>query len=72
MGFHENVLNCGGYNIELEQNSVKKRLGIYIQQELNYVRRTDLEKDVNHIVIIDLKSTHEADCTPGGGLHYNN
>ena len=48
----ENVLNCGGYNMELEQNSVKKRVGIYIQQELNYVRRTDLEKEDQAAAVI--------------------
>ena len=56
MGFPENLLNCGGYNIELEMNSLKKRVGIYNQRNVNYIRRTDLEKENHHIVIIDVKN----------------
>ena len=55
VGFPDNILNCGGYNIELEQNSVKKRVSIYLQKDLNYVRRFDLEKEDHHIVIVDVK-----------------
>ena len=38
-----------------EQNSLKKQVGIYINKEINYIRRLDLEKTDHHIVIIDLK-----------------
>ena len=55
MGFPENVLNSGGYNIELEMNTVKKRVGVYVQRQVNYVRRLDLEKENHHIVKIDVK-----------------
>ena len=44
MGFPDNLLNCNGYYIELEMNSLKKGVGIYIQRNINYIRRTDLEK----------------------------
>ena len=54
LGFPEKLLNCGGYNIELEQNSQKKRVGIYIQRDVVYKRRIDLEKEDHHIVIICL------------------
>ena len=40
--------------IELEQNTVKKRVGIYIHEDTKYVRRKDLEKENCHIVIIDV------------------
>ena len=34
-GFPENNLNCGGYKLELETNSSKKRAGIYIKSEMS-------------------------------------
>ena len=52
--FPEKVLDCGGYTLELELNSDKKRAGIYLQNDLNYVRRDDLEKEDFHIVIVDV------------------
>ena len=54
-GFPENVLNCGGYNVELEMNTTKKRVGFYIQSSVNYVRRMDLEKADHHVAIVDIK-----------------
>ena len=32
--FPENVLNTGGFNLELELNDVKKRVGIYIHKDI--------------------------------------
>ena len=55
IGFPENILNCKGYNIELELNSVKKRVGIYVHKNVNYTRRLDLEKENHHVVILDVK-----------------
>ena len=54
MNFPEPVLNCGGYTLELESNQDKKRVGIYIQNDIKYVRRNDLEKEGYHIIIIDV------------------
>ena len=54
MGFPENILNSGEYNVELELNTEKKRVGIYLHKNLKYVRRLDLEKEDHHIVIIDV------------------
>ena len=54
MNFPEDVLNCNNYVIELEQNSLKKRAGIFIHKDVKYVRRKDLEKVNCHIVIIDV------------------
>ena len=53
--YPENVLNCKGYNVELELNSVKKRVCIYVHKDINYTRRSDLEKENHHIVILDVK-----------------
>ena len=55
-GFPETILNCSGFTIELEMNSEKKRAGIYISTEVNYIRRNDLEQENMHAVIIDVKA----------------
>ena len=52
--FPENILNFGGYNIELEGNSEKKRTGIYLRSDVKYNRRHDLEKNDMHVVIVDV------------------
>ena len=35
----ENILNCNGFNLELELNIEKKRVGIYVANGINYIRR---------------------------------
>ena len=55
-GFPENVLNVGGYTIEMEKNCNKKRAGIYISTDVDYTRRNDLESENMHVVIIDVES----------------
>ena len=52
--FHEELLNCGGFNLELETNSVKKTTGIYVRRDIKYTRRKDLESPDYRIVIIDV------------------
>ena len=52
--FPESSLNFGGYNLELEMNSEKKRTGIYLRSDMKYVRRKELEINDMHIVIVDL------------------
>ena len=52
--FPEILLNCGGYTLELELNSDKKRAGIYLKNDMKYIRRFDLEKEDFHIVVIDV------------------
>ena len=56
MGFPEIILNCGGFNIELEMNLMKKRVGICIQKDIKYIRRSDLEKEDHYIVIMDVET----------------
>ena len=46
-GFPENVLNCKGYNLELELNSVKKRAGIYRQSPVK-------SPDIKNIIVVTL------------------
>ena len=54
--YPEEILDCNGYILELELNNQKKRSGIYVRKNVNYVRRKDLEKENYHIVIIDVTS----------------
>ena len=49
-----NILSFRGFNLETEINKTKIRTGIYIKETISYTRRTDLEKEDSHIVIIDL------------------
>ena len=53
-GFPENILNCGNFNLELEINREKRRVGIYLHKDINYIRRSDLEEVDRYIVIIDV------------------
>ena len=52
--FPESVLSCGGFVLELEQNTDKKRVGIYLRNGVKYVRRNDLELENFHIIIVDV------------------
>ena len=53
--FPADVLNTGGYTLELALNDTKCRSGIYISNEIKYVRRLDLELKNYHIVVCDLE-----------------
>ena len=53
-GFPIGVLNCNNYILELEMNDYKMRTGIYLNKNVNYKRRRDLERKNVHIVIIDI------------------
>ena len=52
--FPEKVLSSGGYNLELESNEEKKRVGVYLRNDIEYERKLDLEKAGTHIIIIDI------------------
>ena len=51
----QNVLKISGYNLAIEKNSTKSRVGIYVSNAISYVRRTDLEGTDSNIIIIDLE-----------------
>jgi hypothetical protein len=55
---HE-LLSFQLFNYESEVNSIKSRVGIYVRQKINYVRRFDLEGTNSHVVIIDVKSIQD-------------
>ena len=48
------MLNTNDFNLELELNDVKKRVGIYIHKDVKYIRRIDLENKNFHVVICDI------------------
>lgn len=50
------LLSLPGFSFEPETNIFKKRVGVYIKSNINYVRRMDLESDSLHVVVIDVKS----------------
>ena len=52
------LLTFKGFNYENENNSVKSRCGIYISNEIAYVRKTELESVDSHVVIIELNDTN--------------
>ena len=69
------ILTFKGYGLEMEKNSTKLRSGIYIRDSISYTRRTDLEEENTHVVIIDIndRKKHElliyiAHLTPPPGL----
>ena len=49
-----NELSTSKYCLELENNTVKARVGFYITKDLNYVHRSDLEGLNSNIIIINL------------------
>ena len=52
---NHNLLSLPGLNYESETNAIKSRVGLYVRSNINYVRRTELEGNNSHIVIIDIK-----------------
>ena len=52
--FPVNKLTFSGYNYECECNDVKLRCGIYIANNISYVRRNDIEINNIHVMVIDL------------------
>jgi hypothetical protein len=54
-----NIMSFPGYLYESEVNTIKSRVGCYINTNLSYVRRLDLEGSNSHLVILDVKSNKE-------------
>ena len=52
--FDSNMLRFKGYDLEIEKNSVKSRVGMYVKREIQYIRRADLEGVDSHIIVIDI------------------
>ena len=47
-------LKINDYRLEMENNSLKSRTGVYVRDTIDYERRTDLEGQDKHLVILDL------------------
>lgn len=48
------LLSIPGFEFESENNDVKSRVGIYVNSSIKYTRKTTLEGENSHIVIIDI------------------
>ena len=48
------LLTLPGMNLEIEDNTVKARTGIYITSKINYTRRKDLEGRDSNLIIVDV------------------
>ena len=49
------MLAVDGFQLELENNTIKARTGFYIKNNIKFKRRTDLEGTNSNLVIIDIK-----------------
>ena len=49
-----NILSSSNYTLETENNDIKRRVAVYIRNQINYTRRIDLEEPNTHVIIIDL------------------
>ena len=58
------LLTFRNFNYENEMNDLKSRCGIYVRNNVSYVRRTDLEVKNMHIVIIDINNTKNIALLP--------
>ena len=57
--FDVELLKLPGYIFELENNTVKKRVGCYIRENLKYRRRNDLESLNSHVIIMDFENAQK-------------
>lgn len=51
-----NLMSFPGFCYESENNDTNARVGCYISNKINYIRRTDLEGLNSHLLIMDIKS----------------
>jgi hypothetical protein len=55
-----NLLTFPGFNLEVEINNIKSRAGVYIKNDISYRRRTELEGQNSHLVVINIFRTTTA------------
>ena len=53
-GFNPDLLNLMNFNFELEKNTVKVRVGVYLNKSVEYTRMFQLEGVDSHIIVIDV------------------
>ena len=51
-----NILGNSQYKFEPEKSTLKKRVGLYVNKQVIYKRREDLEENNMHLIIIDIKT----------------
>ena len=49
-----NILSSQNYELEVENNDTKRRVALYISRKVKYTRKTELEEENTHIVIVNL------------------
>ena len=54
--FPTESLNGSSFIFESEKNSLKSRVGVYINKDIEYERREDLEVNNIHVIIMDIKT----------------
>ena len=55
------LLTFSGFNFECESNDLKSRCGIYIANNISYVRRNNIEINNIHVMVIDLSDPPKQD-----------
>ena len=53
------ILSIKGFSFEVESNSKKARVGLYIKNNISYKRREDLEGKDLHLLIIDVNGSQK-------------
>ena len=48
------ILSSPNYRFEPEKSTGKKRVGLFINRKISYIRRADLEESDSHLIIVDL------------------
>ena len=57
--FDHNLLSFPGFTIETEKNTASSRVGIFISNEIDYVRKIELEGEDSNLIIIDLMGSSQ-------------
>ena len=52
--YPKDILTFPGFNLELEKNDLKARVGVYLSTTVKYKRCDDLEGQNGNLIIIDI------------------
>ena len=55
-GYPGEILNLPNHELEIEANTNKSRVGVYIKKSVKYARRAELEGTNNHLIVVDIKA----------------
>ena len=58
-GFPSDCMNFPNYKFEVEENSKKSRVGLFVKNTVNYVRRADLEGVDSHLIVVDILTSKQ-------------